>query len=110
MAERAHRLNVVQRFLVARIRQGVPLLQAVEAQHHRDRERPSAALRADLRIVGLESMIASNVDHGTTAAISAKNTSRFVRFFLFANSSDAKLNCASMPLAQAKASASCSGA
>src|ERR1700761_7681891 len=42
-------------------------------------------------------MIASNIGHGTTAAISARNTSRFVRFFLLAKSSDAKLNCASMP-------------
>ena len=29
--------------------------------------------------------------HGTTAAISARNTSRFVRFFFAAKSSDAKL-------------------
>ena len=30
--------------------------------------------------------------HGTTAAISARNTSRFVRFFFPAKSSDAKLS------------------
>ena len=30
--------------------------------------------------------------HGTTAVISARNTSRFVRFFLPAKSSDAKLS------------------
>jgi hypothetical protein len=39
-------------------------------------------------------MIASNIGHGTTAAISARNTSRFVRFLLLAKSSDVKLNCA----------------
>src|SRR5829696_1389664 len=38
----------------------------------------------------------SRTDHGTTAAISARNTSRFVLFFLPANSRDAKLSCASI--------------
>src|SRR4029077_14794321 len=41
-------------------------------------------------------MIASRADHGTAAAISARNTSRFVRFFLPAKSSDAKLSCPSI--------------
>src|ERR1700716_3043339 len=39
IAERAHRLDIVERFLGARIRQIVPLLQAVDAQHHGDRKR-----------------------------------------------------------------------
>jgi hypothetical protein len=34
IAERAHRLDIVERFLGARIRQIVPLLQAVDAQNH----------------------------------------------------------------------------
>src|SRR5436190_12262479 len=38
MAERAHRLDVVERFLGTRIGQVIPLLQTVDAQHHGDRK------------------------------------------------------------------------
>src|SRR4051794_5154403 len=51
IAERAHRLDIVERFLGARIRQIVPLLQAIDAQHHRDRKRSTAALRTRLGIM-----------------------------------------------------------
>src|SRR5262249_26385079 len=57
-------------------------------------ERPTAALRANFRICG--SINASSFDHGATATISARNTSRFVRFFFPAKPSDEKLSCASI--------------
>jgi hypothetical protein len=50
MAERAHRLNVVQRFLGARIRQGVPLLQAVEAAWRPAARRRDCGRDADCRL------------------------------------------------------------
>jgi hypothetical protein len=49
--ERAHRLDIVERLLGARIGEAVPLLQAVDAQHGDERERPAPALRAHLRIM-----------------------------------------------------------
>src|SRR5687767_7234619 len=52
--ERAHRLDVVERFLRRRIGQGVPLLQAIDAQHDWERERSPTALRPHLRIVRLD--------------------------------------------------------
>jgi hypothetical protein len=52
--ERTHRLDVVERFLRARIGQVVPLLQAVDAQHRRKRERPTATLRSELGIMRLD--------------------------------------------------------
>ena len=52
--ERAHGLDVVERFLRAGIGQVVPLLQAIDAQHDSQRERPPTALRARLGIVRLD--------------------------------------------------------
>lgn len=77
-------------FLRPGIGEGVPLLQAVDSQHRRERERPPSVLRTELGMV--------RRDHGfehhsrKMVAISAKNTSRFVRFFFAAQSSDEKLN------------------
>src|ERR1700727_2927275 len=42
-------------------------------------------------------MIASNIGHGTTAAISARNTSRFVRFFLLASAGLPRLSVVHRP-------------
>ena len=53
-AERAHRMDVVERFLRARIGQPVPLLQAVDAQHDGKRKRPPAALWTALGIMRLD--------------------------------------------------------
>ena len=53
-AERAHRLDVVERFLGAGIGQVVPLLQAVDAQHDGERKRPPPALRPELGIMRLD--------------------------------------------------------
>src|SRR5262249_43109730 len=52
MAERAHRLDVVERFLGTRIGQVIPLLQTVDAQHHGDRK-CSAAVRTSFGIMWL---------------------------------------------------------
>ena len=54
IAEVAHRLNIVARFLGIRIGQLVPLLQAVDAQHHGDRKRSTASLRSDLWVVRVD--------------------------------------------------------
>ena len=51
--ERAHRLDVVERFLGPGIGERVPLLQAVDAQHRRQREWTPPALRTDLGIMRL---------------------------------------------------------
>src|SRR6185295_8209904 len=48
------RLDVVERLLGARIGQVIPLLQAVDAQHRRERKRPATALWSHLRIVRLD--------------------------------------------------------
>src|SRR5262249_14299878 len=73
MAERAHRLDVVERFLGTRIGQVIPLLQTVDAQHHGDRKWSAAAVRTSFGILNQ-----SSAAHGTTAVISARNMSRFV--------------------------------
>jgi hypothetical protein len=48
--ERAHRLNIVKRFLGAGIGELIPLLQAINTQHCRQRKCPPPALRTHLRI------------------------------------------------------------
>lgn len=53
-AERPHRLDIVERFLSARIGQRVPLLQAVDAQHHREGKRTPPALQANFGIMRLD--------------------------------------------------------
>jgi hypothetical protein len=63
IAERARRLDIVERFLGARIRQIVSLLQAVDAQHHGDRKRPTTALRALLRIMRRDHCCRIRHDH-----------------------------------------------
>ena len=52
--ERAHRMNVVERFLRTRIGQSIPLLQAVDAQHDGKRKREPASLWTALGIMRLD--------------------------------------------------------
>src|SRR4051794_24396029 len=71
IAERAHRLDIVERFLGARIRQIVPLLQAINAQHHGDRKRSTAARRLSSRDGGDGAVVgAGGGDRTATARIS----------------------------------------
>src|SRR3954467_10160481 len=53
MTERTHRLDVVERLLGTWIRKAVPLLQAIDAQHHSDGKRSPTTLRANLWIIRL---------------------------------------------------------
>lgn len=52
--ESAHRLDIVERFLRARFGQAVSLLQTVDAQHRRERERSPSAMRTHFRIMGID--------------------------------------------------------
>src|SRR3954468_23840097 len=54
MTERTHRLDVVERLLGTWIRKAVPLLQAIDAQHHSDGKRSPTTLRANLWIIRLD--------------------------------------------------------
>jgi len=61
--ERAHRLDVVERLLGAGVGESVPLLQAIDAQHGRHRERSPPTLRPHFRIVRLDEPLAHAPRH-----------------------------------------------
>src|SRR3954464_3582092 len=63
MTERTHRLDVVERLLGTWIRKAVPLLQAIDAQHHSDGKRSPTTLRANLWIIRLDERFQTRPRH-----------------------------------------------
>src|SRR2546423_9302704 len=88
--ERAHRLDVVKRFLGARVGQAVPLLQAVDAHHDGKRKRPTSALRAHPRIMRFDHRFERRPRHNGCHL--GQEHVALLRFFFAAKSSDAKLS------------------
>ena len=101
--EPAHRLAVIQRLLGHRIAQRIPVLQEMHPQHRLQRHRGPPALRPQLRIIRRDQRQQTTPGHhrvrrcartsGACASLSAKNSSRRVRFFFIASRSPGKAGC-----------------
>src|SRR5207344_1392854 len=61
--ERAHRADVVKHFFRAGIGEVVPLLQAINPQHHGQRKRPPPAIRTSLGIMRLDHSLERDPRH-----------------------------------------------
>src|ERR1039457_1691138 len=86
--------TLVDRVFERFVRQPIPLLEKVDAQHALDTDRRTRP--PGLRIVRFDHP-PSSLSHGTTASISARKRSRRVTFFFPSYSLCAKLICFSMP-------------